>query len=847
MAENSTATPITAGEVEQWLLDNADKKGTEDFNLMVSEYDRLLGTQGTTPPPNLPTTPQPEELGFFEGIGEAITGERRATDLSRTLPSYQTMPEFRGIRNFFSIPQFKTALGTIMGSPVEMADVIKTQYPQIRVRYDEKGNPILRSAVDNKEYVIEPGMELSDIPRAGAAAAMFALTKGRGLLGTMAQGAGTQTAYEGVQSTLGGEFGVPEVVTAGVIPGAFYTVGASAQALKPYFQAIFPRLFNSSKAPASVITNPNLSAQETAELARKAAEGNTTAMRLLAEDAAPDPKTLAAAERLGIAQFLQPDHVTTNQSFRELSQLLKSQSGSAMRREEMQGLQQVGERAFQLVDTLGGTPDLSTLNATVRNNMRQTLDDLHTAVDTGWTRLRDLVKPSTPVSPNNVINQIEARAAELGAGGENFLSPLEKTILSALRRSNATTPEELPTFGLLDQMRRLAGRATRGEGPHADEERGLAMKLYEALVADVGDAAEDVVGKQGRDLFTTVSATGRLENSVRGDITALFGRNVDKSMVSNLTSAVKLLSSGDADKFVNLIQAVPRDMRREVAVSALTTAFGRATQNGQLNFGAYTKWYEGLLRNRTAYRTLIGNLPRGAQKQFSDLYRVSRGIMMSTREFSNNGKSLQAGFRDADTAMQRLYGVAQRAAVGIPVEAAASALGFPGMGVASGVTSALVGGAKKPAVMQAVDAMVLSPQFRQMVVDVGTAKEVEAARALARTSAFRRFANAIKLPMNESQAYVLGIFQSGAQANVPEEALTEPEPTAPPQARVLPPAPSTRGLPGITSPMPGAPQGAPAAAAPTPPPGPVAQGAAGPSSREMLQDLFPFDATLRAG
>jgi len=842
MAENSTATPITAGEVEQWLLDNADKKGTDDFNLMVSEYDRLLGTQGTTPPPNLPTTPQPEELGFFEGIGEAVTGERRATDLSRTLPSYQTMPEFRGIKNFFSIPQFKTALGTIMGSPVEMADVIKTQYPQIRVRYDENGNPILRSGIDNQEYVIEPGMELSDIPRAGAAASMFALTKGRGMLGTMAQGAGTQAAYEGAQSTLGGEFGVPEVVAAGVIPGAFYTVGATAQALKPYFQAIFPRLFNPSKTPASTITNPNLSAQETAELARRAAEGNTTAMRLLAEDAAPDPKTLAAADRLGITQFLQPDHITTNQSFRELSQLLKSQSGSAVRREEMQGLQQVGERAFQLVDTLGGTADLSTLNATVRNNMRQTLDDLHTAVDSGWTRLRNLVKPSVPVSPINVINQIEARAVDLG--GEQFLSPLEKRILSGLRRNNATTPDELPTFGLLDDLRRETGRATRMQGPFADEDKGLAMKLYEALVADVGDAAEDVAGKEARDLFSTVSATGRLENSVRGDITALFGRDINKSMVNDLTSAVAQLSKGNADTFTKLIQSVPRDMRQEVAVSAITSAFGRATQNGQLNFTAYTKWYEGLLRNRTAYRTLIGYLPRGAQKQFSDLYRVSRGIMMSTREFSNNGKSLQAGFRDADTAMQRLYGVAQRAAVGIPVEAAATALGFPGMGVASGVTSALVGGAKKPTVIQAVDTMLLSPQFRQMVVDAGTANEVQAARALANTSAFRRFANAIKLPMDESQAYILGIFQSGAQANVPEEAPPEPEPTAPPQARALPPAPSTRGLGTMLQPP--APGGAPAPAA-SPAPGPVAQGPAGPSSREMLQDLFPFDTALRAG
>jgi hypothetical protein len=88
----------------------------------------------------------------------------------------------------------------------------------------------------------------------------------------------------------------------------------------------------------------------------------------------------------------------------------------------------------------------------------------------------------------------------------------------------------------------------------------------------------------------------------------------------------------------------------------------------------------------------------------------------------------------------------------------------------------------------------------------------------------------------------------GAGMTPEEETPAEQAPPAPPpQARALPPAPATRGLGNLMQPP--APGGAPAPVptAPEQAPGPVAQGPAGPSSREMLQDLFPFDATLRAG
>mgnify|MGYP000327243071 FL=1 len=816
-AGSSTPKPVTSDDIGQWLLDNAEQKGSDDFNLMVSEYDRLSAVEQAKPSPTaLPTAPETEEMGFFEGIGEAFTGERRATDLTRTLPSYNQMPEFD---KFFSMPVFKTAAFTMMGDPQEMAQVIKTQFPEVRVRFDEKGNPILKSGIDDQEYVIEPGMELSDIPRGAASAAIFAGTRGRSLPGVMAQGAATQGLYEAAQKSAGGEFGVLETATAGLVPAAFYTLGSSYRALKPYFQGAFPRLFDTAKTPASKIANPNLTGEETAELARKAADGDTSAMRLLAEDAAPDAKTIEAAERLGIAENLQPDHVTTSQTFRELAQLAKSQTGSATRAAEIEGLQKVGERAFQLVDDLGGTADLSTLNATLRGRMQSTLSDVDRAVNNAWTNLRTLVKPATPVSPTNVLSQIQTRAADLG--GEEFLSPLEKRILSGLRRQGDAAP---PTYGLLDSLRREAGRASRMMGEFGNEDTGLAKQLYKALSADTKEAAE-AIGQDAIDAFTVARTATRTQKALQDDLTSLFGRNLDRTMVDSLGSAIKGLTKGDADTFVRLINTVPQSMRREVVTSGLTSAFGKATQNGQLNFNTYMKWYDGLLRNRTAYKTLMSNLPPGAKKQLSDLYRVARGVTQSTREYVRTGKALQDGMRDADTALQRLYGVAKRAAVGVPIEAAASMMGFPGMGVASGLTSALMARGTKPAAVKAVDDMLVSPQFRNMVTEVGTANEAAAARELAQSGPFRRFASSIKLPLTDAGSYVLSIFQSGAQANLPEEAPVE-EPTAPPQAKVLPPAPPTRGVPGLTEPA------APAPAAPA-----VAQG---PSSAEMFQQLFPL-------
>lgn len=163
-------------------------------------------------------------------------------------------------------------------------------------------------------------------------------------------------------------------------------------------------------------------------------------------------------------------------------------------------------------------------------------------------------------------------------------------------------------------------------------------------------------------------------------------------------------------------------------------------------------------------------------------------------------------------------------------------------------TSQITRTAKNTSNTAAASGSLLGRLFRSMgSTDVGTAvmqlwgtEAVRRAYGVARASA----ATQGRVPTTKTllQRTILG---GGIGAGMtPEQEEAPPEPTAPPQARALPPAPSTRGLGTMLQPP--APGGAPAPAA-SPAPGPVAQGPVGPSSREMLQDLFPFDTALRAG
>jgi hypothetical protein len=231
-------------------------------------------------------------------------------------------------------------------------------------------------------------------------------------------------------------------------------------------------------------------------------------------------------------------------------------------------------------------------------------------------------------------------------------------------------------------------------------------------------------------------------------MTSLFGRQLDQSLVGKLDSATVSLTKGDADKLAKIMTAIPKESRQMVAASALNTAFGKATQNVSLNFNTYAKWYEGLLANKQAYAALMTNLPQPARKQLSDLYRVSSNVSKSTRERITTGRiqAVQQELQGADNMLSNIYGVAKRAAVGLPIEAATSAVGLPGAGIASGLASALTKG--KPNSLKAADNLISSPEFQRLAIEAATKPQVsqEAIKRVSMSKAFLEFAKVAKLP-----------------------------------------------------------------------------------------------------
>lgn len=192
--------------------------------------------------------------GFFEEIGEAITGSRRATPETRSLPEYTGMPEL----NRLTMPSFKAALGTLQSSPEETVKILKSNYPGLQVRQDEKGNYILRSSLDQKEYAIPPGVSVGDIPRIMSGIASFVPA---GLASTIPRAAGVSAANQAVieasQAGTGGTFDPEDVAIAGVIGGAIpaVTKGVSrmfrrAERFKPAAAQDIPKVKESRYATA---------------------------------------------------------------------------------------------------------------------------------------------------------------------------------------------------------------------------------------------------------------------------------------------------------------------------------------------------------------------------------------------------------------------------------------------------------------------------------------------------------------------------------------------------------------------------------------------------------------------
>lgn len=473
---------------------------------------------------------------------------------------------------------------------------------------------------------------------------------------------------------------------------------------KPPIQAI-----DNAKTEQPISTSL-MSGEQLNQTARTAANGglgSTKATERLATQIAPDEKTIAAAQRLGIEDYLQPDHVTTNQAYRELAQAAKSIPGSEARASEIIGLEQIGKRADKLIDEIGGTGDLSSLDSSIKQRMQLTQSELDKKSKALYADVKAEIPAKTTVDAPNTLNFMSSHIDDLG--GIDRLPPVEKKLYSALNGDDGPI-----TYAYLDQQRKLIGNALRkSSGPFADSESGLLKKLYSSLSEDQQAIANN---HNMGEIYNAAKETVQLRKGLEDDLKSLYGKNIDGSLVGNLSGAIKSVSNGDISKLSKLLQSTPENMRQEMMASGLNTAFGKATQNGTLNFNTYAKWYEGLLKNKKAYTLVMTNLPKSARKQLSDLYRVSKGVSQATRERITTGRinSVKDQLQSKDSSI--LSNLATGLAKGAAAEAVTSSVGLHGAGVVSGIVSSIVKG--KPDTLKSVDSLISSSKFYKIAEKV---------------------------------------------------------------------------------------------------------------------------------
>lgn len=554
-----------------------------------------------------------------------------------------------------------------------------------------------------------------------------------------------------------------------------------------------------AEAPKATVAPASIDELVTASKAasRPGAEA-APAQKFLIEQAAPDAEKVAAAKRLGVLGDLQPDHVTTNAIFSDFMQGVKSQVGSPIKAEEQAGLQRVGQRATSLIEEMGGTKDIGQLSADVKARLTNIQSELDKRAEAAYNKLAANIPAKTEAPASTVIAMIQKRADDLG--GVANLSPMEKTIYNKLRPKTVETPAAVaptppvgkitaaqyqayiqakaaaeaqpatqtvtqPTYALLDDVRKNIGDALRNRGPFKDTQIGLLKHLYSGLSQDQEIAA----AQHGMsDTFNAARTAVQLRKGVENDLTRLFGKQLEGSITTKLATAISSVEKGDAANIVKLLKSVPENMRQQVVASGLAETFGKATQNGALNFNSFVKWYDGLKDNKIAMNAIMSNLPTEARQGLADLYEISKGINASVQKFSTTGKSLQITqkLNQADSVMQNVTNAVlthgKKAAIVGPLEMASSAVGLHGLGTVLGLTL-LKGEAKQATGAEAVTQLFQSPEFKAAMDAHLQGKPIqETARKLAYTRSFTKFVRSLNdrnLATNKER-FALTLFQT---------------------------------------------------------------------------------------
>lgn len=346
----------------------------------------------------------------------------------------------------------------------------------------------------------------------------------------------------------------------------------------------------------------------------------------VAEQVMPDQEIIDAAKELGVE--VNPSAYSTNRAYIDMEQALKSRPGSKLATMEEKSIVQLGEKADNLIKDLGGTTDKSLLDANVKSDITNTLNDLETKASTAYNAVENAIPRQTKVNIKASRVYMENTLKELN-GNINRLYPVEKDLLSL------TKGKRKPTYAELDRVRKDIGEGFKGLGAYGDTRSSVLKQVYKVLSEDQQGVA-DAFGV-GEDYAAARRLVSSQKDLQKASID-LLGRDLQSSIIPKLTQSGTALTKGDVSKFNKLMNSLPKERRQEAAATMLNDLFTMGSrQKGAIGQG-FKNAFEGLNRNKEAKNALFSYLPPGARKTFNNIGKVATGIYRS-KALENNSRT----------------------------------------------------------------------------------------------------------------------------------------------------------------------------------------------------------------
>ena len=542
-----------------------------------------------------------------------------------------------------------------------------------------------------------------------------------------------------------------------------------------------------------------------------AIKGDKRAMQSVAEAGAADPTVRQAAVDLGLNVDEIPDFLLSkNPQFQAAAAAVGSVDGARLSVEKKNALEALKARAQSVIEQAGGTTDLSELNLNLSNKMESIAKTLEQQADDIYNvQIPQVLPAKTPVKLDNTVAAIERRLTDELGGDVGGLKKIERKILEIAQAKRKLTPQEIalvdaqiaplraqvaggnrdpqllnqiaqleqsknvmintpPTYGRLKQERsEVGGLVRRGnviEGLN-DLDDGLAKLYYGTLTQDI-DAAATAAGAQ--DLVKEANSLWSQFKDVSSARASLFGENLQRTVGEPLIRATRNLSKkGAYTEYASLINKMPQDMRQTAAVSSLAAAFGANVKDEAFNPTYFKKWYEGLQSNNQSKNVLFSNLPSETRSHLDNLYKIADNISAAEAKYVSTGR-LQSAMQASETTIEKVYDAVVRSIKGLAAGSAAGVVAGPVVGSAVGGAIAASGNKQAIPLLIRADEFLLSPEFRKLVStsQANPTAYTKAAQTAVNSTAFKRFADAVKLPQTQRNvAFLIG----GKEEEPPQE------------------------------------------------------------------------------